>query len=69
MQRAYTDRHTLKGIKTIKDNYSNRKLPLIMFIDVCQCCRLLMFVCLSRFKAISLLSNLVNKESESDVVI
>ena len=38
-----------------------------MLVDVCQCCRLLMFVLLPLFKTLSLLLNLVNKESESEL--
>ena len=38
---------------------------LTMLADVCQCCRLLMFACVSSFKTLSSLLNLVNKESES----
>ena len=40
---------------------------LIMLVDVCQCCRLLMFACSSLFKTLSLSLNLVNKTSESEV--
>ena len=29
-------------------------IPLITLVDVCQCCRLLMFVCLPPFKTLSL---------------
>ena len=39
---------------------------LTTLVDVCQCCLLLMFVCLPLFKTPFLLLNLVNKESESD---
>ena len=39
-------------------------IPLNMLVDVCQCCRLLMFVCLPPFETLSLLLNLVSKESE-----
>ena len=42
-------------------------IPLTMLVDVCQCCRLLIFVCLPPFETLSLLLNLVNKESESSV--
>ena len=38
---------------------------LTMLADECQCCRLLMFVCF--FETLSL-SNLVNTESESDLL-
>ena len=40
-------------------------IPYTVLVDVCQCCRLLMFVLLLLFKTLSLLLNLVNKESES----
>ena len=40
-----------------------------MSVDVCQCCCLLMFVCLSLFETHSLLLSLVNKESESELEI
>ena len=37
-----------------------------LYVDVRQCCHLLMFVCLPLFETLSLLLNLVNKESESE---
>ena len=37
-------------------------IPLTMLVDVCQCCRLLMFVCLPLLKTILLMLNSVNKE-------
>ena len=37
-----------------------------MLEDVCQCCRLLMLVCLPLFYTLSLLFNFVNKDSESE---
>ena len=40
-------------------------IRLIILVNVCQCCYLLMFVgCLLVFRTLSLLLNLVNKESE-----
>ena len=39
---------------------------LTILVDVCQFGRLLMFVCLSLFETLSLLLNLVNKESVSE---
>ena len=39
---------------------------LIMIADVCQCSSLGMFVCLPLFTTLSLLLNLVNKESGSE---
>ena len=30
-------------------------IPLTMLVDACECCRLLMFVCLTLFKTLSLL--------------
>ena len=36
-----------------------------LLVDVCQCCCLLMFCMLTAFETLSLLQNLVNKESES----
>ena len=44
----------------------DRCIPLTMLVDVCKSCRLLMFVYLPLFKTLSLLLNLVNKESESE---
>ena len=41
-------------------------ISLTMPVDVCQCCRLLMFVFLPLFESLSLLLNLVNKQSESE---
>ena len=41
-------------------------ISLTMLADVCQCCRLLMFVFLQLFETLSLLLNLVNKQSESE---
>ena len=41
-------------------------IHFIVLVHVCQCCRLLMFVCLLLFKTLSLLLNLVNKESEPE---
>ena len=38
-------------------------VPLNVSVDVCQCCHLLMFVCLPLFETLSLLLNLMNKES------
>ena len=38
-------------------------IPLTMLVDVCQSCHLLMFVCLPLFETLSLLSNVMNKES------
>ena len=35
---------------------------LTMLVDVCQCCDLIMFMCLPLFETRSLLYNLVNKE-------
>ena len=40
---------------------------LTMLADVRQCCRLLIFICLTPFETLSLLQNLVNKESDSDI--
>ena len=42
----------------------DRCIPLTILVDACQCCCLLMFVRLPLFKTLSLLLNLVNKESE-----
>ena len=46
---------------------ADRCIPLTMLVDVCQCCRLLICVCLPPFETLSLLLNLVNKESEPSV--
>lgn len=48
--------------------YTNKTVNTSMLVDVRQCCRLLMFVYLPLFKTISLLLNLVNKESEYQLV-
>ena len=42
-------------------------IPLSMLIDVCQCCCLLLFICLPPFDTLSLLQNLVTKDSESEL--
>ena len=47
----------------------DRYIPSTMLVDVCQCCRLLLFVCLLHFQTPSLLLNLVNKKSESEVTL
>ena len=39
-------------------------IPLTTLVDVCLCCRLLMFVCLPLFETLSLSLNLVNKEAD-----
>lgn len=39
---------------------------LIMIADVCQCSRLLMYVCLPLFNTLFLLLNLMKKESGSE---
>ena len=39
-------------------------VPLTMLVDECQCCHLFIFVCLLLFETLSLLLNLVNKESK-----
>ena len=44
---------------------ANRCILLIMLVSVCQCCRLLMFICLPPFETLSLLLNLVNTDSEN----
>ena len=41
-------------------------IPLTMLDDVCQCCRLLMFVCSPPFKTPCSLLNLMKKESEAE---
>ena len=41
-------------------------IPLTMLVDACQCCRLLVFICLLLFETLSSLSNLENKEPESE---
>ena len=38
--------------------------PLTMSADVCQCCCVLTFICLPLLKTLSLLLNLVNKQSD-----
>ena len=45
---------------------AGRCIPLIMLVDVCQCGRLVMFVCLRLFETLFLSQNFVNKESESE---
>ena len=43
-------------------------MPLTMLVDVCHRCRLLTFIRWPLFETLSLLENLVNKESESDPI-
>ena len=45
---------------------AGRCIPLKMLVDVCQCGRLVMFVCLRLFETLFLSQNFVNKESESE---
>ena len=42
---------------------------LFMLLDACQCCLLLLFVHLPLFKSLSLLLNLINKQSEMKLKI
>ena len=45
---------------------ANGCVPLTMLVDVCQCCCLLMFVCLPFLRHFPCCKNLENKESESE---
>ena len=47
-------------VVVVADRY---KLSTLV-VEACQCCRLLMFACLPRFKTLSLLSHSLAKESE-----
>ena len=47
-------------------SHNTLSVPEVMLADVCQCCCLLMFVCLLLFETFSLLLSLMNKESESE---